>query len=70
MENEETYIRELVAVLQKISKDKTSLNDFLLDLLTQDYKELYDQPRSFGENFLTRVYCLVYCNSTNLSYNQ
>jgi len=41
MDKEEIYTRELIAVLWKVSKDKTLLNDFLLDLLTpQEYKEL------------------------------
>lgn len=41
MDREELYARELIAVLQKVSKDKKLLDDFLLDLLTpQEYKEL------------------------------
>ena len=41
MNNEGTYTRELLEVLQKISRDKKLLREFLDDLLTpQELKEL------------------------------
>lgn len=41
MKKEETYARELISVIQKISRDKKLLREFLLDLLTpQEFNEL------------------------------